>query len=80
MSTQRTDFPTHGAATLEKPSIAAWPWFLLALVLIGVIAYFARYGAVSPRIANPDVTGVPRPDTGLQPAVTLDLRSTPQTV
>jgi hypothetical protein len=36
-------------------------WLLLALTLIGLIAYHARMGAVSPRIANPEVTGVPRP-------------------
>ena len=36
-------------------------WMLITLVIIGVIAYHARQGAVSPRIANPEVTGVPRP-------------------
>ena len=29
--------------------------------ILGLIAYHARMGAVSPRIANPDVTGAPRP-------------------
>ena len=29
--------------------------------MLAVIAYNARMGAVSPRIANPEVTGVPRP-------------------
>ena len=37
-----------------------WGW-AAAAALIGVIAYHARKGAVSPRIANPEVTGVPRP-------------------
>ena len=36
-------------------------WILVAVAVIGVIAYNARMGAVSPRIANPEVTGVPRP-------------------
>jgi hypothetical protein len=31
-------------------------WILVAVAVIGVIAYNARMGAVSPRIANPDVT------------------------
>ena len=42
-------------------SPAGWLWWLLPAALIGVIAWFARTGAVSPRIANPEVTGVPRP-------------------
>ena len=36
-------------------------WILVAVAVLGVIAYHARMGAVSPRIANPEVTGVPRP-------------------
>jgi hypothetical protein len=36
-------------------------WVVLALVVLGAIAYHARMGAVSPRIANPEVAGVPRP-------------------
>jgi hypothetical protein len=38
-----------------------WAWVLVSLAIIGVIAHYARMGAVSPRIANPDATGVPRP-------------------
>src|SRR5262245_36895379 len=34
---------------------------VLAAATMAAIAYNARMGAVSPRIANPDVTGVPRP-------------------
>jgi hypothetical protein len=36
-------------------------WVALAVTVIGLIAWFARMGAVSPRIANPEVAGVPRP-------------------
>jgi hypothetical protein len=38
-----------------------WVWLLVSVVLLGLIAYHARMGAVSPRIANPAVTGAPRP-------------------
>jgi hypothetical protein len=38
-----------------------WAWVLVGLTLLGLVAYNARVGAVSPRIANPEVTGVPRP-------------------
>lgn len=34
---------------------------VLALAVLGVIAYYARTGAVSDRIRNPEVTGAPRP-------------------
>ncbi|HKY91257.1 MAG TPA: spirocyclase AveC family protein, partial [Nevskiaceae bacterium] len=50
-----------GAASSAKGSPAAWAWSLIGIAVIGTIAYFARMGAVSPRIANPEVTGVPRP-------------------
>jgi uncharacterized protein DUF5135 len=33
----------------------------VALALLAVIAYYARMGAVSPRIRNPEVSGAPRP-------------------
>jgi uncharacterized protein DUF5135 len=38
-----------------------WAWTCGGLVTLGLIAHHARMGAVSPRIANPDVAGVPRP-------------------
>ena len=53
----------HSAATTKRSWIAVL-WFLAALALIGVIiAYYARKGAVSPRIANPAAAGgiPPRP-------------------
>jgi hypothetical protein len=34
-------------------------WALAGLAVLGLIAYHARTGAVSPRIANPEATGVP---------------------
>jgi hypothetical protein len=43
-----------------KRSIAAAAW-LLVLGALAFVAWHARMGAVSPRIANPEVTGVPRP-------------------
>jgi len=42
-------------------STAAWLWGLVTVVTLGLVAYHARMGAVSPRIANPEVSGVPRP-------------------
>src|SRR4051794_37131245 len=58
-----THFPAHAvSSSIAKPrSLAPWLWLGAALALIAVIAHFARMGAVSPRIANPDVTGIPRP-------------------
>jgi hypothetical protein len=43
------------------PNPAGLVLVVLAAAAIAAIAYHARTGAVSPRIANPDVTGVPRP-------------------
>jgi hypothetical protein len=50
-----------GAAASQRGSRTAWAWLLLGLVILGLIAYHARMGAVSPRIANPEVAGAPRP-------------------
>ena len=36
-------------------------WLSFVIGVLGAIAYHARTGAVSPRIANPEVSGVPRP-------------------
>jgi len=49
------------ATASDKGSIGTWVGSLICLSVIGVIAHFAREGAVSPRIANPEVSGVPRP-------------------
>ena len=41
------------------------PWLVFAIaigvVLLGLIIHNARYGAVSPRIRNPNDTGGPHP-------------------
>jgi hypothetical protein len=49
------------AALSDRGSTGTWVWGLICLAIIGLIAHFACTGAVSPRIANPEVTGVPRP-------------------
>jgi hypothetical protein len=61
MTTDETRLPAAGAASSRRPSLATWAWLLFIVVILGLIAYHARMGAVSPRIANPEVTGVPRP-------------------
>ena len=48
-------------AAAPKRSLVAAVCIAVAVAVLGVIAYNARTGAVSPRIANPEVTGVPRP-------------------
>jgi Spirocyclase AveC-like len=57
MTRERT-VDTRAAAPTR--SLVAAAWIAVAAVL-AVIAYNARTGAVSPRIANPEVVGVPRP-------------------
>jgi hypothetical protein len=56
-----SSYEAVGAAASRKSFRTAWLWLLLVLALIGLVAYHARTGAVSPRIANPEVTGAPRP-------------------
>src|SRR5215510_16024325 len=63
MATSPTKSSTERLIVEPKPSpnstiIAAG---VLIAVVLAAIAYNARMGAVSPRIANPEVTGVPRP-------------------
>jgi hypothetical protein len=59
MSAQQTHLPAPAAAASQRASWTAWLGLLALVVLLGLIAYHAREGAVSPRIANPDVAGVP---------------------
>lgn len=61
MRTQRTQLPLGSAAALEKPTLLPWVWASLGFAGVALVAYHARMGAVSARIANPDVTGAPRP-------------------
>jgi hypothetical protein len=60
MTTAQTH-PTGSMAVPRRSSWATWVWLLVVVTLLGLVAYHARTGAVSPRIANPEVTGAPRP-------------------
>jgi hypothetical protein len=60
MATQHTLPTTAGSAAAPKrPLTAMAAWLFVAIAVLCVIAYYARHGAISPRIANPAVTGVP---------------------
>ena len=58
---------TQGAQSSGNPTTApkrspmTAAWLLLFLAILALIVYHARMGAISPRIANPGVTGAPRP-------------------
>jgi hypothetical protein len=58
----RTDSPV---ASPPEPHRSSTPFVVLGCIAIafglGVVAYFARQGAVAARIKNPNVTGAPRP-------------------
>lgn len=41
--------------------LMAWVWSIAILAAVGFVAYNARTGVGSPRVANVDVTGAPRP-------------------
>lgn len=49
------------AAAAPGPNYLRWGLLAVALLAVGVAAAFARRGAVSDRIRNPDVDGSPRP-------------------
>jgi len=61
MSAEQTLPSTARPAAAPRRSPVTALWVVLALAVLGAIAYHARMGAASPRIANPEVTGVPRP-------------------
>lgn len=63
MATTRAKSPTEQLVARPKRSLNPTAVVLSALVaaILAAIARHARSGAVSPRIANPEVTGVPRP-------------------
>jgi hypothetical protein len=61
MTTHEAPRYAADAAAQRTRRLAAWTWLLVALALLALIAAHARMGAVSPRIANPEVTGAPRP-------------------
>ena len=61
MGTEQTLPSTVRPAAASRQSWGTALGAALALAVLGAVAYHARMGAVSPRIANPEVTGVPRP-------------------
>jgi Spirocyclase AveC-like len=61
MTTEQTLASAANRSDTPNRSVMTTVWIVVAVVVLGVIAYHARTGAVSPRIANPEVTGVPRP-------------------
>jgi hypothetical protein len=61
MASHPTHPPTLAAPAARRRSLTTAAWALVILALVGLVAYHARTGAVSPRIQNPQVTGVPRP-------------------
>ena len=62
MTTEQTTPATESvAAEPKKGSWKAAAWIAVSVILLVLIAVNARMGAVSPRIRNPEVTGVPRP-------------------
>jgi hypothetical protein len=60
-TTQHAQPSDGSAAAVPKRSWLSAARVLVVLAILAAIAYHARMGAVSPRIANPEVTGVPRP-------------------
>jgi hypothetical protein len=58
MATGQTLRSSAEPAAAPRRPLASLAWLA---VVIGVIAYHARMGAVSPRISNPAVSDVPRP-------------------
>jgi hypothetical protein len=60
MTTRRAQPLTDGTIAAQNRSLTVVAWAVVVIAL-GLIAYNARMGAVSPRIANPEVTGAPRP-------------------
>src|SRR5579884_272163 len=62
MATEQTTPPSDTAsATTQQRSWVTVTWIAAGLAVLCVVAYYARTGAVSTRIRNPNVTGVPRP-------------------
>ena len=62
MTTEQTTPSTVSpdAEPKKRPLLTA-VWIVSAVAVLVVIAYYARTGAVSDRIRNPDVVGTPRP-------------------
>ncbi|EUA13690.1 hypothetical protein I553_6809 [Mycobacterium xenopi 4042] len=56
---QPSSTPTTERATAEPRKASVWPvlWIFLAVAVLAVVAHYARKGAVSERIRNPNVSG-----------------------
>ena len=61
MATQHALPSSARPAATPKHTLATLLCVAFALAAVGLVAWYARTGAVSPRIANPEVTGIPRP-------------------
>jgi hypothetical protein len=61
MTTEQTTPSGTVTAAPKKRSPMTAVWVVVAVAVLGVIAHYARRGAVSDRIRNPDITGAPRP-------------------
>ena len=61
--TTRETVPSADSPAPEgnRGSLKAALWIAVAVILLVLIAVNARMGAVSPRMANPEVEGAPRP-------------------
>jgi Spirocyclase AveC-like len=60
MSTQQTKPSVERSQPKKRPVMTAL-WVVIAVAVLAVIAYYARTGAVSDRIRNPEVIDAPRP-------------------
>jgi hypothetical protein len=61
-SDQKTHLKSAGGVDLaDGSSVMGWVWGAVVLAMMGLIAYHAQTGTASPRVANPEVTGAPRP-------------------
>src|SRR4029450_7583265 len=61
MTREQTHPGGGSAAAPRRRSLVTWVWVLVCLAILGLTPPRPRPGPVSPRIANPEVTGVPRP-------------------
>jgi Spirocyclase AveC-like len=62
MSTEQTKPPaTSPSSEPRKRPVMTARWVVIAVAVLAVIGYYARTGAVSDRIRNPEVSGAPRP-------------------
>jgi hypothetical protein len=62
MTNEHTE-PSADTVAAQRPTrtLGSVMWVIVALAVLAVVAYYARTGAVSDRIRNPQVSGAPRP-------------------